>query len=358
MSDPALTQAHDWLAQVAQARHELRTPVNALLSHCEMLLEDAESLPYPHFLAGLQEIHLVSRRLHDAINELLQPGHLENPAHDLPALASLARRELRPHGDQILRVGRRLLVQAQTVPLSAFLSDLDRILAAGHRFLSILDETLVFTLGEPAPADSVHPADAPPLPAEQENAILAESADNLQECRGHILIVDDNPFNREILARGLLAQKHHFALAGHGKQALDMIASKAFDLVLLDILMPEMDGFEVLARLKADPDLCHTPVIMISAPDQIDNVVRCMELGAWDYLPKPFDPVLLRARVESCLELKRLRDQEKAMAVLAEAARSMPQDQSRAAVLEEFAARKDALGDLARALQKSGISGQ
>lgn len=351
MNEPASNQEHELLTHVSHARHELRTPVSAMLGYCQRLLEDADSLPYPHFQSGLQEVHLVSRRLYAAIDELLQPTHLENPAHDLPALASLARRELRPYGEQILRVGQRLLGQAQTVPLSAFLTDLDRILSAAHRFLSLLGETLAFGAAGPAAGFPLRPTDEALLPAEQESAILAESADILQECVGHVLIVDDSPFNRDILARTMLAQRRHFALAGDGKQALEVLASRSFDLVFLDILMPEMDGFEVLTRLKQNPELAQTPVIVISAPDQIDNVVRCLEMGAVDYLPKPFDPVLLKTKVESCLELKRLRELEKGMIRLSEEARTQARGEIGNSVIAELAARDDALGKLARCLQ-------
>lgn len=350
MSNATVSPEHELLAQVAQARHELRTPVNALMGYCEMLLEDAGSLPYPRFQGGLQEIQIIGRRLNDSINELLTPSPLESSPPDLAALASLVRRELRPHGEQLLRVGGLLLSEAQTVPLSAFLTDLDRILAAAYRFLSVLNECLLGGgKGRRAIADSLLAAESGPLPSEQENAIMAESAEMLENCRGHVLIVDDNPFNRDILARGLLAQRRHFALAGHGKQALDMLASKAFDLVLLDILMPEMDGFEVLSRMRTDPDLCHTPVIVISAPDQLDNVVRCLELGACDYLPKPFDPVLLRSKVEAAMELKRLRELERGVSDLAEAAKKKG-DADAAATLQELSSRSDTLGDLARLL--------
>ena len=94
-----------------------------------------------------------------------------------------------------------------------------------------------------------------------------------------------------------------------GRQALELLNSKPFDLVLLDIMMPNVNGYEVLAQMKASSSLRHIPVIMISAVDEIDSVIRCIELGAEDYLPKPFNPTLLRARVGACLERKRLHDQ-------------------------------------------------
>lgn len=127
-----------------------------------------------------------------------------------------------------------------------------------------------------------------------------------------VLVVDDNEANRDVLSRRLRRQGITSVTAENGTQALDMVRSNPYDLILLDIMMPEMNGYQVLETLKADPALQHIPVIMISAVDDIDSVVRCIELGAEDYLFKPFNPVLLRARVGASLEKKRLRDQERA----------------------------------------------
>src|SRR5512132_1940677 len=124
-----------------------------------------------------------------------------------------------------------------------------------------------------------------------------------------ILVVDDNEANRDMLSRRLARQGHGVEMAAGGQEALQRLGAEPFDLVLLDIMMPEMNGYEVLERLKADEHLRHTPVIMISAVDQLESVVRCIELGAEDYLPKPFNPILLRARVGATLEKKRLRDE-------------------------------------------------
>jgi len=130
--------------------------------------------------------------------------------------------------------------------------------------------------------------------------------------RGRILVVDDLRTNRLKLSLGLKQQGHTVAEAENGRQALDMLCAESFDLVLLDIMMPEMDGYEVLERMKKDDDLRGIPVIVISAQDELESVVRGIELGAEDYLPKSFDPVLLRARIDACLEKKRLRDMEQA----------------------------------------------
>lgn len=128
---------------------------------------------------------------------------------------------------------------------------------------------------------------------------------------GTILIADDNRVNRLLLARGLEHEGHTVAFAEHGREALDLLRERRFDLLLLDVLMPELDGYEVLAELKEDTHLREIPVIVTSALDELDSVVRCLEMGAEDYLTKPVNPVLLNARIGASLEKKRLRDQQR-----------------------------------------------
>lgn len=130
--------------------------------------------------------------------------------------------------------------------------------------------------------------------------------------QGHILIVDDSQLNRRKLSIGLKQQGHTVALAEDGQQAMEMIEQGAFDLVLLDIMMPQMNGYEVLAQMKQDGTLRDIPVIVISALDELESTVKCIEMGAEDYLLKPFNPTLLKARIGASLEKKRLRDQEQA----------------------------------------------
>jgi class 3 adenylate cyclase len=126
-----------------------------------------------------------------------------------------------------------------------------------------------------------------------------------------ILVVDDNEDNRYTLTRRLQREGWtDLTTAENGREALALIARERFDLVLLDIMMPEVNGYEVLKRLKTDSATRDIPILMISALSEFESVVRCIELGAEDYLPKPFNPALLRARVRACLEKKRLHDQE------------------------------------------------
>jgi len=128
---------------------------------------------------------------------------------------------------------------------------------------------------------------------------------------GAILIADDNRVNRLLLGRGLEQQGHTVVFADHGRAALDLLRSRHFDLMLLDVLMPELDGYQVLEELKLDPHLRDIPVVMTSALDELDSVVKCVQMGAEDYLTKPINPVLLNARITASLEKKRLRDQQR-----------------------------------------------
>src|SRR5512138_980039 len=127
----------------------------------------------------------------------------------------------------------------------------------------------------------------------------------------NVLVVDDTEMNRDMLCALLQADGHKTAVAENGKLGMNALETNSYDLVLLDVMMPEMNGYEVLEAMKSNPRFRSIPVVVLSALDEIGSVVRCIELGAEDYLPKPFDPVLLRARLGACLEKKRLRDAER-----------------------------------------------
>ena len=217
--------------------------------------------------------------------------------------------DLRTPLSQIIGYSEMLLEEAQEQGRDDFVPDLRKTHAAGQHLLALID-------------DHFHPTheSAPPAADEMTNEEVAElppSAFRLPPfnlasgaAQGVVLVVDDIEANRDVLSRRLKRQGYTVATAGNGRQALESLRAATFDLVLLDIMMPEMDGYEVLQRLKADEALRHIPVIMISALSELDSVVRCIELGAEDYLPKPFNPTLLKARIGACLEKKRARDRE------------------------------------------------
>jgi two-component system cell cycle response regulator len=172
---------------------------------------------------------------------------------------------------------------------------------------------------------------------------------------GQILVVDDNRLNRMKLAHSLQQEGHRSAMAEDGRQALDMLADQLFDVVLLDLVMPELDGFQVLEQMKRDSRLRDLPVIVISALDDMESVLRCIEMGATDYLPKPFDVRLLRARLNASLANKRLRDIEleylEQVHHVIDAAAAVESGTFECDSLDPVAGRDDALGQLARVFQ-------
>ena len=192
------------------------------------------------------------------------------------------------------------------------LGDLNRITTAARSLLDLISERLSDeSFSGISLQESVASKDYAKVAVSLET-LPEEFTEHISSITGRILIVDDQPDNRDVLARRLERQGHQTFQAENGRHALDLLALEPCDLILLDVMMPEMDGFTALGRIKADPALRHIPVIMISALDEIENVVRCIERGAEDFLPKPFNPTLLRARIGASLEKKTFRDQEQA----------------------------------------------
>jgi CheY-like chemotaxis protein len=177
--------------------------------------------------------------------------------------------------------------------------------------------------------------------------------------RGRVLVVDDAAINLKLLERALRNEGYEPVLAENGSEALALLRSDvghSVDLVLLDILMPILDGYETLAAIKADPALRHLPVIMITAVEETESAVRCIELGAMDYLPKPFNAAILRARLGASLAAKRLRDLEleylEQVGKVTDAAAAVELGTFALNDLDQVAGREDALGSLARMFQR------
>lgn len=213
------------------------------------------------------------------------------------------RHALRTPLNQIIGYCDLLIDEATERGLYDQIVDLRKIQKAGKDLLALLEESFQES-AEAAPRAEPKPPPAPDEP------IIADEPEPTEERQASILVVDDNETNRDLLSRRVGRQGYYTEVAENGRVALAKLSERQFDLVLLDILMPEMDGYQALAQMKSDPKLRHIPVVMISAVDQIESVVRCIELGAEDYLPKPFNPVLLKARISSSIEKKRLRDRE------------------------------------------------
>ena len=230
-------------------RHDLRTPINQIIGYSELLIEVAGDAGHTSYAPDLEKIRGAAKTLLSLINDNLTDERLTL-------------------GGEIIDAG----PNAQPLP------------------------------GSRSPSDPAAPAGSrsPQVPADEPAAVP-----------GHILIVDDNEGNRDVLGRQLVRQGHTIVCAENGRAALDVLRATPVDLVLLDMMMPVLDGYGALLEIKSDPALRHLPVIMISALDELAAVVRCIERGAEDFLPKPFNPTLLRARIGAGLEKKRFRDQER-----------------------------------------------
>jgi two-component system, sensor histidine kinase and response regulator len=223
------------------------------------------------------------------------------PAAMTPASPELLH-DLRSPLNQIIGYSEMLIEDAQAQGRDEVVTDLGRIAAAGHRLLALLDEN--FTAQPDRGALHAAIDDIAPQASARPDPNVAP---------GLLLVVDDDAANRDVLSRRLAQQGHQVVTASSGSETLRLMREHAFDAVLLDIMMPDMDGYEVLGHIKRDERLQHIPVIMVSALSEVQSVVRCIDAGAEDYLIKPFDPVLLRARIGASLEKKRGRDRETAL---------------------------------------------
>ena len=345
-------------ALLANIRHELRTPLNAILGYSEILLEDATDPDLAGSVPDLRRIHVAGNELLSLVNRILDPATADAAGTvDLDAVGATMRRDLRTPMTAVVGYCEMLLEDAADQGQEQIVPDLRRIHTAAERFLALIDDLVNFS--------RTHAAEIDPGATSIMIRDVVATLDQLQPdaaarpspgARAPLLIVDDNETNREVLARHLERQGLRTVAAENGRRALDLLAAQPVDLVLLDVMMPEMNGYQVLHHLKADAALRDIPVIMISALDDVESVVRCIQLGAEDYLPKPFDPVLLRARVGALLERKRLRDLEveylRGVAQVTAAAAAIEAETFDPESLAEAATRPDELGQLARVFRR------
>jgi adenylate cyclase len=315
MAEHALQRERQRRARLANARQELLAPVTALVGYGEMLVEKARALGPEDMGPDVQRILSSAQELLELIDRLLDvtgaAGHQSGT--DADEFQAQLRHDLRNPLNAIKGYAELLLEEIDEVGAAATRPDLEALLWEANDLLSRIDVIIDFSSSE---ADTA-------LGDEARGAVSSMIANLVRTVRpieeysapphetGCILVVDDNPSNRDLLVRRLSHDGHRVARAHSGLQALEMVEVEDFDLILLDLLMPDLNGFQVLERLKADGRLRDISVIMISGLQETDSVIRCIEAGAEDYLPKPFNPILLRARINACLERKRWRDRER-----------------------------------------------
>jgi adenylate cyclase len=311
MTGRALEWERQRRAGLANMRQELLAPVTALVGYGEMLIEKARRLELEDIGPDLRRILISAQDLLELVDRLLGvDGMAERQSDaDLGELQAKLRHDLRNPLNAIKGYAELLLEELDEVGAAATRSDLKALLSEADSLLSRIDVIIDFS--HSALNDDARGAVSSMIanlvrtvrPIDQYAAPLRET--------GRILVVDDNTSNRDLLSRRLSHDGHHVARADSGRRALEFLEVEEFDLILLDLLMPDLNGFQVLERLKADERLHDIPVIMISGLQETDSVIRCIEAGAEDYLTKPFNPVLLRARISACLERKRWRERER-----------------------------------------------
>jgi adenylate cyclase len=310
VSDERLNRAF-----TAFLRQEVQAPAAAITDFLDIIIEDARRLHLDHLLADLDRMRTASARLNAFVKTLIQGASSDQNGQTIEAFHGQLRHDLRNPLNAIKGYSELLLEDMEGDDEHPLRGDLAKLKESADQLLDQID-TMVL-LGRYQETGLDHDGGAArrldivadvlravqPLPASSAGQEAVRSS--------RILVVDDNAANRDVLARRLMREGHQVVTAANGASVLELVAGQEFDLFLLDLIMPEMSGFELLRRLKAARHTSDVPVIVISALDELDSVVRCIEAGAEDYLTKPFNPVLLRARIGVSLEKKWLHDREK-----------------------------------------------
>ncbi len=290
--------------RLADLRHDLKNSVGQIIGYSEMIEEDLEGKQgITELLVDLENVRKAGKRLLEQINSTLGKTTLSGKGID-PAIAQY---QLRLQLNEVTGYAEILEEISIETGREELLPDLHKISTASRNFLGILESRI--TAGLLDVTDDGVPLETDTVMSEirSNEAIPLTKNDNGLGDHGDILVVDDDLGNREMLKRRLEKQGYKVEVAENGRDALKSLKNVHKDLILLDLNMPGIDGQEVLTQLKNDARLRHIPVIMLSAVDEVDTIVRCVMLGAEDYLSKPFNPVILKTRISASLEKYRLR---------------------------------------------------
>lgn len=301
----------DLVESLGRVRHELRDPVNAIVSYSQLLLAEAERGNLQEVVPDLQRIHAAGKELLSAVAELLSPEIAAYGDVELNALGDALEARL---GEPLRTIGEqceRLIVQADSTGRSAAAADLRHVQTAAQRLTALL--ATIATRLTPRPA--VEPAaesEGPPAPARPAPPVTGDTptatseATPAQPRAAHLLVVDDQAVSRVVLHRALTHEGYRVTEARHGREALELVAGEHFDLVLLDLLMPDGGGLEVVRRLRQERAATDLPVVVVTAIDDSAEIVEALNAGANDYVAKPVDMPVALARIRTQLALKDL----------------------------------------------------
>jgi len=343
----------------SKIHHDLNTWLNTIVGYSELLIEECTDQGLEEIIPYLKKITHTGRELVDIVKKTHDSNKTFTRKSDQSSITINENyyARLATLINAVHEYTRRALEIAEEGEHADLIPEIEKINVATNEFQALISKFEVKQVkpGE-AKLESRLPATSSVIrkPQTTSSVIVGTSAASHHPGRD-ILIVDDNPMNRDTLARYIKQLGHSVMMAENGQEAIEMVERYRFDLILLDIIMPKMDGYQVLEQLKSHPAWRDIPVIIISSLDEIDSVVQCIELGAEDYLPKPFDAVLLKARIGASLDKKMLRDQEveylKHVAQITSAAQAVENGEFIPQSLAEVAQRTDGLGQLARVFQ-------
>jgi adenylate cyclase len=302
-------------ALAAFLHQELTSPIVAMTGFLDMLIVEARRSHLDEAVVDLTRMRAASVDLEALVTKVIEtPEAIPTGQEAIEGFRKHLRHDLRTPLNTIKGFAAMLVEDLKDSQHRRMLHELRKILATADE-LRVQIDALVDRTGQ----SSIEPR---LKSAQPKTSIIGDmlsvvapvdlGSDTIWRGQpSRILIVDDTAANRDLLAPRLLRDGHEVETAENAATALDRLVSANFDLILLDLVMPGMDGFELLCRLKSNLHTRHIPVIMISALDEVESAIRCIEAGAEDYLPKPFNPVLLRARIDASLEKKWLRDRER-----------------------------------------------
>ena len=295
-------------ALISKARHNLKNPVNAILGFSEMLIEDCEDEGFEDILPDLKKIHDSGKEILEIIEESLSDSNVKLSGEKISEIGRKMEISLRTPINTVIGYSEMLQEDAEDIEIDTFSEDLDKIIKSGKALTSEIDKVISFN-----PNKFVEERDQS-LGAIKSVLTSIQPLTKDEETKsvtGSILVVDDNKNNTTLLKKRLQKIGNNVAIANDGMEALNRVKDYEFDLILLDIIMPNMNGYEVLEYMKNDKRYHEIPIIMLSSMDDLTSIYRCIELGADDYVTKPFDKMILEARISACIEKKLLRDKEK-----------------------------------------------
>lgn len=306
---------------LATIRQDLLAPVNAILGYAEIIRDEFTALEMHTLVADMDKVITASLQLKEMTDGFLDKDVADTifSGADIEQSQRKLRHDLRTPLNAIKGYSEMVLEDLYenamedgnsiVTDLTSLISESDGLL---HQLATIVDFTRTIDTSKRNEVFGIRHENSEIVSSLLESIHRIENSRRAIFEQGNILVVDDMKSNRDLLQKRLTRDGHTVYLAENGYQALEMLEKQKFDLILLDLMMPGINGYEVLRKLKhPDSEHLHIPVVMISAMDELDSVIRCIELGAEDYLAKPFNQVLLKARIQSCLEKKRMRDREK-----------------------------------------------